>query len=58
MLKKAIGFTKEVVKYMQFADVFIGKSGGGSTHEALVSGMPVILKTGLDRIPQEAFMAE
>jgi processive 1,2-diacylglycerol beta-glucosyltransferase len=39
----AVGFTKEMDKFMAAADALIGKSGGLTTSEALVRGLPMIL---------------
>ena len=38
------GFTREVPRYMQLADYFIGKPGPGSISEAVAMRLPVIVE--------------
>jgi len=52
------GFTKEVPRYMQLADYFIGKPGPGSISEALFMRLPVIVERNAWTLPQERYNAE
>jgi 1,2-diacylglycerol 3-beta-galactosyltransferase len=52
------GFTKEVAKYMQLADYFIGKAGPGSISEAVFMHLPVIVERNAWTLPQERYNAE
>lgn len=52
------GFTKEVPRYMQLADYFIGKPGPGSLSEAAAMHLPVIVERNAWTLPQERFNAE
>jgi 1,2-diacylglycerol 3-beta-galactosyltransferase len=52
------GFTKEVPRYMQLADYFIGKPGPGSLSEAVAMGLPVIVVRNAWTLPQERYNAE
>lgn len=52
------GFTKEIPKYMQLADYFIGKPGPGSISEAVHMHLPVIVERNAWTLPQERFNAE
>ncbi|HEY1336917.1 MAG TPA: glycosyltransferase [Bryobacteraceae bacterium] len=52
------GFTKEVPKYMQLADYFIGKPGPGSISEAMAMHLPVIVESNAWTLPQERFNAD
>jgi 1,2-diacylglycerol 3-beta-galactosyltransferase len=52
------GFTKEVPKYMQLADYFIGKPGPGSISEAVAMRLPVIVERNAWTLPQERYNAE
>ena len=52
------GFTKEVPRYMQLADYFIGKPGPGSISEAVFMGLPVIVERNAWTLPQERYNAE
>lgn len=49
------GFTKEVPKYMQLADYFIGKPGPGSISEAVEMRLPVIVERNAWTLPQERY---
>jgi processive 1,2-diacylglycerol beta-glucosyltransferase len=40
---RVIGFTDEMHRWMQMADLFIGKPGGLTTAECLASGLPMII---------------
>ena len=51
----AEGFTKEVPRYMQLADYFIGKPGPGSISEALYMRLPVIVERNAWTLPQERY---
>ena len=50
-----VGFTQEIPYFMKLADYFIGKPGPGSISEALVMGLPVILKRNVWTMVQERF---
>jgi 1,2-diacylglycerol 3-beta-galactosyltransferase len=52
------GFTKEVPKYMQLADYFIGKAGPGSISEAVFMHLPVIVERNAWTLPQERYNTE
>jgi 1,2-diacylglycerol 3-beta-galactosyltransferase len=52
------GFTKEVAKYMQLADYFIGKPGPGSISEAVFMRLPVIVERNAWTLPQERYNTE
>ena len=52
------GFTKEVPRYMQLADYFIGKPGPGSQSEAVAMRLPVIVERNAWTLPQERYNAE
>ena len=52
------GFTKEVPRYMQLADYFIGKPGPGSLSEAAAMHLPVIVERNAWTLPQERYNAE
>jgi hypothetical protein len=49
------GFTKEVPKYMQLADYFIGKPGPGSISEAVAMRLPCIVERNAWTLPQERY---
>jgi UDP-N-acetylglucosamine:LPS N-acetylglucosamine transferase len=51
------GFTKDVNRYMQLADFFIGKPGPGSVSEALAMHLPVIVACNAWTLPQERYNA-
>ena len=52
------GFTKEIPRYMQLADYFIGKPGPGSISEAVAMRLPVIVERNLYTLPQERYNTE
>ena len=52
------GFTKEVPRYMQLADYFIGKPGPGSISEAVAMRLPVIVESNAWTLPQERYNAQ
>jgi UDP-N-acetylglucosamine:LPS N-acetylglucosamine transferase len=52
------GFTKDVPRYMQLADYFIGKPGPGSLSEAVAMRLPVIVERNAWTLPQERYNAE
>jgi 1,2-diacylglycerol 3-beta-galactosyltransferase len=52
------GFTKEVPRYMQVVDYFIGKPGPGSISEAVAMHLPVIVERNAWTLPQERYNAE
>jgi 1,2-diacylglycerol 3-beta-galactosyltransferase len=52
------GFTKEIPRYMQLADYFIGKPGPGSLSEAAAMHLPVIVERNAWTLPQERYNAE
>jgi UDP-N-acetylglucosamine:LPS N-acetylglucosamine transferase len=49
------GFTKEVPRYMQLADYFIGKPGPGSISEAVAMRLPMIVERNAWTLPQERY---
>ncbi len=51
----AIGFTREVSRFMALADWFVGKPGPGSLSEAVQRGLPVITFSNAWTMPQERF---
>ncbi len=52
------GFTREVPRYMQLADYFIGKPGPGSVSEAIAMRLPVIVERNAWTLPQERYNAD
>ena len=52
------GFTKDVPRYMQLADYFIGKPGPGSISEAIAMHLPVIVERNAWTLPQERYNAD
>jgi UDP-N-acetylglucosamine:LPS N-acetylglucosamine transferase len=52
------GFTKEVPRYMQLADYFIGKPGPASISEAVAMHLPVIVECNAWTLPQERYNPE
>jgi 1,2-diacylglycerol 3-beta-galactosyltransferase len=52
------GFTKEIPRYMQLADYFIGKPGPGSISEAVAMRLPVIVVRNALTLPQERYNAD
>jgi 1,2-diacylglycerol 3-beta-galactosyltransferase len=52
------GFTKEVPRYMQLADYFIGKPGPGSICEAVQMNLPVIVECNAWTLAQERYNTE
>jgi 1,2-diacylglycerol 3-beta-galactosyltransferase len=52
------GFTKEIARYMQLSDYFIGKPGPGSISEAVAMNLPVIVERNIYTLPQERYNAE
>ena len=52
------GFTREIPRYMQLADYFIGKPGPGSISEAVAMHLPVIVEQNAFTLPQERYNAE
>jgi Glycosyltransferase family 28 C-terminal domain len=52
------GFTREIPRFMQLADFFIGKPGPGSISEALRMRLPVIVERNAWTLPQERYNAD
>jgi UDP-N-acetylglucosamine:LPS N-acetylglucosamine transferase len=52
------GFTKDIPRYMQLADYFIGKPGPGSLSEAVAMHLPVVVERNAWTLPQERYNAE
>jgi len=52
------GFTREVPRYMQLADYFIGKPGPGSISEAVAMRLPLIVERNAWTLPQERYNTE
>jgi UDP-N-acetylglucosamine:LPS N-acetylglucosamine transferase len=53
-----VEFTREVPRYMQLGDFFIGKPGPGSISEAVQMGLPVITVRNAWTMPQERYNAD
>jgi len=51
---KVIGYSNEIEKLMQSANVMISKLGGLTTFEALACGLPIIADATTEPMPQEA----
>jgi 1,2-diacylglycerol 3-beta-galactosyltransferase len=51
------GFTRDVPRYMQLVDYFIGKPGPGSLSEAVAMRLPVIVERNSWTLPQERYNA-
>jgi UDP-N-acetylglucosamine:LPS N-acetylglucosamine transferase len=51
---KVIGYSDEIEKLMQSANVMISKLGGLTTFEALACGLPIIVDATTKPMPQEA----
>jgi 1,2-diacylglycerol 3-beta-galactosyltransferase len=49
------GFTRDVPRYMQLADYFIGKPGPASISEAVAMRLPVIVESNAWTLPQERY---
>lgn len=56
--RAVLGFTPDVVHYMQLADFFVGKPGPGSLSEAVQMGLPVITFENRWTMPQERYNAQ
>jgi 1,2-diacylglycerol 3-beta-galactosyltransferase len=52
------GFTRDVPRYMQLADYFIGKPGPASISEAVAMRLPVIVESNVWTLPQERYNPE
>ena len=52
------GFTREVPRFMQICDYFIGKPGPGSISEAVAMRLPVIVERNVWTLPQERYNAD
>jgi 1,2-diacylglycerol 3-beta-galactosyltransferase len=52
------GFTRDVPRYMQLADYFIGKPGPASISEAVAMRLPVIVEANAWTLPQERYNPE
>jgi len=52
------GFTRDVPRYMQLADYFIGKPGPGSISEAIAMHLPMIMELNAWTLPQERYNTE
>jgi 1,2-diacylglycerol 3-beta-galactosyltransferase len=52
------GFTKEVPRFMQLGDFFVGKPGPGSISEAVQMHLPVIVERNSWTLPQERYNAD
>ena len=53
-----VGYTGEVMRWMQLADFFIGKPGPGSLSEAIQMGLPVIVTRNAWTMPQERWNSQ
>jgi 1,2-diacylglycerol 3-beta-galactosyltransferase len=52
------GFTRDIPRYMELADFFIGKPGPGCISEALAKGLPVIVERNAWTLAHERFNAD
>jgi 1,2-diacylglycerol 3-beta-galactosyltransferase len=52
------GFTRDIPRYMELADFFIGKPGPGSISEALAKGLPVIVERNAWTLAHERYNAD
>ena len=53
-----VGFTPDVMRYMNLADYFIGKPGPGCLSEAVQMGLPVVTFRNASTMPQERYNTE
>jgi UDP-N-acetylglucosamine:LPS N-acetylglucosamine transferase len=53
-----VGFTREIARFMQLSDFFIGKPGPGSISEAMQMKLPVIVVRNIWTLPQERYNAD
>ncbi len=53
-----VGFSREVPRFMQLSDFFIGKPGPGSISEAIHMNLPVIVARNIWTLPQERYNAD
>lgn len=53
-----LDYTREMARYMQLADFFIGKPGSGSLSEAVHMGLPPIVVRNAWTMPQERYCTE
>jgi len=51
------GFTRDIPRYMELADFFIGKPGPGCISEALAKGLPVIVERNAWTLAHERYNA-
>jgi hypothetical protein len=49
------GFTRDIPRFMQLSDYFVGKPGPGSVSEALVMNLPVIVERNARTMIQERY---
>jgi UDP-N-acetylglucosamine:LPS N-acetylglucosamine transferase len=56
--RAVVEFTREVRRYMQLGDFFIGKPGPGSLSEAVHVGLPVLTVRNAWTMPQERYNTE
>ncbi|HAJ62750.1 MAG TPA: hypothetical protein DCP31_28900 [Cyanobacteria bacterium UBA8543] len=55
--KQILGFTTDIPLYMKLSDFLIGKPGGISTSESLVTGLPLIVSCNAQTLRQERYNA-
>ncbi|HXF45786.1 MAG TPA: glycosyltransferase [Burkholderiaceae bacterium] len=55
--RAVVGFTREMRRYLQLGDFFIGKPGPGSLSEAIHLGLPVVTFRNAATMPQERYNA-
>ncbi|MFT4192279.1 MAG: glycosyltransferase [Comamonas sp.] len=53
--RAVVAFASDVPRYMQLADLFIGKPGPGSLSEAVHMGLPCIVAANAATLPQERY---
>jgi hypothetical protein len=53
--RAVVGFTAEVPRHLQLADLFVGKPGPGCLSEAVQQGLPVVTLRNRGTLPQERY---
>ena len=56
--RAVVEFTREIRRYMQLGDFFIGKPGPGSLSEAVHVGLPIVTVRNAWTMPQERYNTE
>ena len=55
---KILGFVNNVEEWMKLSDVCVGKPGPGVISECMASGIPIVIKDGIDVMLQEKYNVE